>query len=107
VRRINRNNDALFSERTTSSDFEVPKYPKTKDEKDFVRNNVALNFLFSHTNEQDLSKITDAFEKSEFNKDDVIIEENENGDYFYLVEFGFVQSTIKGIQVRIATATEC
>lgn len=107
LKRMKAHMEIVYAKRSNYAEFRVPEFSKTSEEENFIRKNIALNFLFSHANEQDLSNITKAFEKVEFSKDSVVIEEGENGDYFYLVECGLVQFIKKGDKIGVAAPTDC
>jgi len=51
--------------------------------------------LFSHIDAEDLSQLYDAMLTKSFNKGDIIIQQGDKGDYFYVVDSGVCDISIK------------
>lgn len=75
-------------------DFVPPVYPKSKTQKSFIEKAILQNFVFSNLRPAEISTMIDAFEKISFDKDTAIIEQGQDGDYFYVIESGTVQFVI-------------
>jgi len=81
------------------ADFKAPVFSKSRSQKDFIKNAILGNFVFSNLEEAELSVMIDAFERVERVKGDVIIKEGDEGDYYYVIEKGQVQYSISGKNV--------
>lgn len=78
------------------NNFQAPSYPKSRAQTDFIKGAILGNFVFSNLDKAELNVMLDAFEKVAFNKDDMIIKEGEEGDYYYVIESGEVQFSVQG-----------
>lgn len=73
------------------SSFTAPVYPKTKAEKNLIREALKANFIFATSSERELRTFIDAFEESDVTAGDKIIVEGNVGDYFYVLKKGKVR----------------
>lgn len=62
--------------------------PKTGEEKDHIHTSIQHNFVFASLEMNDISEMVDAMTSKECTKGDVIIQEGDQGDYFYIVQAG-------------------
>ena len=60
---------------------------------------IAKNVLFSHLDENERSDIFDAMFAKEANEDEVIIQQGDEGDNFYIIDHGSVDIYVNGAKV--------
>jgi len=84
------------------ANFKAPSYPKSRAQRDFIKEAILGNFVFSNLDKAELNVMLDAFEKVAFNKNDLVITEGEEGDYYYVIEEGTVQFSVHGKDVGVA-----
>ena len=71
--------------------FTLPVYPKSDEEKKFLKETLEKSFIFADLGERELNSIIDAFEKTDFQADAEILHQgDETADYFYVVYKGSV-----------------
>jgi len=73
-----------------TADFEPPVYAKSDKEKTFLEFALKDNFIFTDLSEEERSSFIDAMQKEECEKGTTIIQQGDNGDFFYIVETGKV-----------------
>jgi Cyclic nucleotide-binding domain len=77
--------------------YEIPNYPKTKDEERFLDEALQKNFIFATLNETELQKLIGSMERQVVSTGTKVIEQGSTtGDFFYVVESGkiiFVKDT--------------
>ena len=73
------------------SSFQFPSFEKTSDVRALITNVISGNFIFEGLGTETLSKLVDAFEHCEVEKDEIIIKEGDKGDFFYVIEQGTVE----------------
>ena len=67
----------------------IPKVvDKTSEQYDRIKQRCIQSFLFSSLDDKELRTVIDAMEEKDFNKDDKVIEQGDNGDVLYLIESG-------------------
>ena len=72
-----------------SGHWKPPKHHKTQDQYDRLKTAVAHNFLFSHLDEDSFQTVLDALvEKSVPAQNIKVIQQGDEGDYFYVIESG-------------------
>ncbi|OQV20091.1 cAMP-dependent protein kinase regulatory subunit [Hypsibius exemplaris] len=73
-----------------------------KDEATLARltKSAGKNFLFQHLEEDEKRDIFDAMFPVQYNKDDVIIKQGDDGDNFYVIESGEVDILVNGKHVN-------
>lgn len=74
--------------------FVIKVVPKAAAELDRIRSAVKANFLFQHLNEAQSKMIFDAMEPKASAAGDVIIQQGDPGDFFYIVESGEYSVTV-------------
>lgn len=79
--------------------FKAPVFAKEGTEKSFIRENVKNNFVFSSLSERELRTLVDAFEKIQVKQGEHIIEQGDDGDYFYVIRDGKVRFEVSGQKV--------
>jgi cAMP-dependent protein kinase regulator len=70
--------------------FEPKKIAKPADTMERIANAVKGNFLFSKLSQSDLNVVRDAMFEMKYRQHDVIIQQGEEGDNFYVIESGEV-----------------
>ena len=68
--------------------YTLPVHPKSKEECQRIKAAVRANFLFRHLNEEQLDKAVMAMETIPVKTGDVIIRQFDEGDRFYIADFG-------------------
>jgi len=68
--------------------YELPVHQKSQDECARIKAAVRANFLFRHLNDEQLDRATLAMETLEVKAGDVIIKQFDEGDRFYIADFG-------------------
>ena len=70
--------------------YDPPKFDKDPAVKDFLMSVLESMFLFADLNKEDLHMLVDAMLLEEVKRKDVIINQGDVGDYFYIVDHGNV-----------------
>jgi len=73
--------------------------PKSKDQRAQIDRKLETNFLFAHLTEESRSEIVDILVEKVFNKDDVIIKQGDEGDFFYIIEEGTCEIFVNDTKV--------
>lgn len=68
--------------------YQLPVYPKSKEECARIKAAVRSNFLFRHLNEEQLDKAVLAMETIAVKAGDIIIRQFDEGDRFYIADYG-------------------
>jgi cAMP-dependent protein kinase regulator len=71
--------------------FTAPVFPKTIQEKQFIREALTNNFVFAALSERELRIIVDAFEAFDFKANEKLIVQGDVGDFFYVLRKGTVR----------------
>jgi cAMP-dependent protein kinase regulator len=71
--------------------FKAPVFPKDYEEKEFIRKALKSNFVFAALSERELRTIIDAFEKCVVQANEVLIQQGDVGDFFYVIREGKVR----------------
>ena len=71
-----------------SSNYKAPFHKKTEEENQFLLEALQRNFVFADLGTAELMPLVDAMEKTECPKGEVIIQQGELGDYFYVLSSG-------------------
>ncbi len=79
--------------------FHAPDFPKSLEEKKFLRQALQANFLFSALSERELRTIVDAFEFISVQNKETIIQQGDVGDFFYVIRKGEVKYVVDGTVV--------
>mmetsp|Transcript_15804 Transcript_15804/g.17671 ORF Transcript_15804/g.17671 Transcript_15804/m.17671 type:complete len:823 (+) Transcript_15804:160-2628(+) len=86
-----------------TKDFVPPSYPKSDAAIQFIDASLADNFIFSSLNVTERRSLIDAMMLEAVSEGHVIINQGENGDYFYVVEEGQVSFSVDGNNVGSCT----
>jgi len=87
--------------------FTAPVHPKTHEEQLFIEQAVLMNFVFSTMSPREMKTMIAAFEKVHVPNDDVIIQQGDQGDYFYVLLHGQVRFEVNGKEVGTAKRGHC
>lgn len=79
--------------------YAYPMFEKTEEERQFIANAIADNFIFRGVMKECMIKLLDAFEKRSASVGTKIITEGEVGDYFYIIMGGRVDFTVNSKRV--------
>lgn len=71
-----------------SADFEAKIVPKTKRQTHLLKKAIAANFLFQTLSEEEQNSVVDAMEPYSAVTDQIIINQGDEGDFFYIIESG-------------------
>mmetsp|Transcript_4496 Transcript_4496/g.6639 ORF Transcript_4496/g.6639 Transcript_4496/m.6639 type:complete len:822 (-) Transcript_4496:243-2708(-) len=86
-----------------TKDFVPPSYPKSDAAIQFIDASLADNFIFSSLNVAERRSLIDAMSLEAVSEGHAIINQGENGDYFYVVEEGQVSFSVDGNNVGSCT----
>jgi cAMP-dependent protein kinase regulator len=84
--------------------YKPPVFPKSKAEKAFILKALSQNFVFSGVAPETLSSLVLAFEKYEASAGDTLIQQGDQGDYFYILYAGKCNFQVNGSTVGEAIA---
>jgi cAMP-dependent protein kinase regulator len=76
--------------------YQPPVFPKSQTEQEFIRKSLSQNFVFSGVAIETLSALVLAFEKYENVAGDVLIQQGDQGDYFYILFSGTCNFQVNG-----------
>jgi CRP-like cAMP-binding protein len=81
------------------ADFAPPKFPHSSNEKKLIRKALKKNFVFSDLMDRDLKPLVAAFEGILFERGQLIIQQGDPGDFFYILASGKVSFFVNNIKV--------
>ena len=73
-----------------ASGFVPPVFPKSAEEEQFLRVSLPKNFVFENLESEELEQLVKAMEKVAIKHQEVIIQQGDEGDFFYVVYEGSV-----------------
>eukprot|EP00977_Amphora_coffeiformis_P008121 scaffold1818_cov162-Amphora_coffeaeformis.AAC.6 len=73
-----------------NDDYKPPFHEKSKEESIFIADALQKNFVFENLDKHDLQPLVGAFEKVQVPKDEIIIQQGHEGDWFYIILKGSV-----------------
>lgn len=94
----------VFAQPVQSGLFEAKKYPKSVEDIDLIDSALEDNFVFSKLPPSKRAGLIESFEPIIVKAGTKIIEEGEEGDYFYVVGSGIVDIQIDGKDIGTAEA---
>lgn len=71
-----------------TNDEPAPNYPKSAEEREYLLSTVAQIFIFRSLENKQVDKVIEAMFGREVKENDVIIEQGDDGDNFYIIESG-------------------
>ena len=77
--------------------LDIPVFDKTDEERKFIEESLRGNFIFSKIS--DLNDLVSAFEKHVVPDGEIVITENDDADYFYVIESGIIDFFINQKEV--------
>ena len=69
--------------------------PKTDDQRNRIQKSLVGNFLFKHLESEQYNDVLNAMKEVNIKKDTWVIEQGDDGDYFYVVESGHFAAYIR------------
>jgi cAMP-dependent protein kinase regulator len=81
------------------SEFKAPNYPKSKDDVKFLDEALGENFIFSDLTTKERSLLIKAMQKQECKEGELIIQQGDTGDFFYICEQGRITFVADGKDV--------
>ena len=93
---LNRRRISVSAECEQITSAEIRSIPKTKEEYSDIVKRTSGNFLFSDLEDEQLERIIDSMEKRQISAESVLIQQNDDGDYFYLIKEGIFEVLIDG-----------
>ena len=80
--------------------YTPPSYKKKKKDEDLIRKELGRNFIFKKLAPSLIEILTKAFEPApKYKKGEVVIEQGDGGDYFYVIASGTVDYELDGDKV--------
>jgi cAMP-dependent protein kinase regulator len=86
-------------EEDTSDDPDVI-HPKSDKERDFLHNAVEKIFMFRSLEQKQLERVLDAMFSRDVVNGDIVIEQGDEGDNFYIIESGIYDIYVNKIKIR-------
>lgn len=72
----------------------LPVYPKTSDQLRRIKASITNNFIFRDLDEEQETGVLNAMQERKVGKDEVVIRQGDVGEYFYVVESGYLHCYI-------------
>lgn len=79
----------------SSTDEPLPVYSKTPDQLRRIKASIANNFIFRDLDEEQATGVLNAMQERTVDRDEVVIRQGDVGEYFYVVESGFLHCYIR------------
>jgi cAMP-dependent protein kinase regulator len=79
----------------STSDEPLPVYLKTSDQLRRIKASIANNFIFRDLDEEQETGVLNAMQERMVGKDEVVIRQGDVGEYFYVVESGYLHCYIR------------
>lgn len=80
-------------------DFKAPDYPKSKEDTKFLDEALGDNFVFSDLDPKERKMLIKALQKQECTEGEIIMNQGDVGDFFYICEKGSVNFVVDGKDV--------
>ncbi|KIK08369.1 hypothetical protein K443DRAFT_1473 [Laccaria amethystina LaAM-08-1] len=77
------------------SDEPLPVYPKTDDQLRRIKSAIRGDFIFRDLDEEQETGVLNAMQERKVPKDEVVIQQGDVGEYFYVVESGLLHCYIR------------
>jgi len=84
-------------------DYTPPKFSHSSEEKKLIKKTLKRNFIFADLTDRELRPLVAAFEAVKYNKGEVIIQQGDPGDYFFILKSGKVTFSVNGVKVGRTT----
>lgn len=76
--------------------FKIGFFSKSSVENELIQSALKKNFVFEHLSAKELKPLVGAFEKTTASKDEVIIKQGDEGNFFYIIASGECYFTVDG-----------
>ena len=90
---------AAIMARGSDKDYVKTTIPKSDQVRNLIYHSIKRNMLFRHCSEEELQDLIDAFGTANFEADDVVIKQGDDGDMFYVVEEGKLDVMVSSADV--------
>mmetsp|Transcript_60700 Transcript_60700/g.166687 ORF Transcript_60700/g.166687 Transcript_60700/m.166687 type:complete len:227 (+) Transcript_60700:366-1046(+) len=92
-----RNISIMAAAVTMPSNWQPPVYEKADDEMLMLTQRVGQNALMKHLGKKEVDILVKAFQVKYFDSGDIIIEQGDTGDLFYIIEEGQCEIFVEGV----------
>lgn len=99
-RRTSVSAEAMNPDKFKSDSWKPPTNDLTQSQKIELAKSLSSNFLFQQLEDGAKKTIITALTKKQFKKDDEIIRQGDEGDFFYIIESGTVDFYVNGTKVN-------
>ncbi|CUM67261.1 uncharacterized protein PRCAT00004954001 [Priceomyces carsonii] len=99
-RRTSVSAEAMNPDKFKTDSWKPPKNDLTPKQRDELGNSLSSNFLFRQLEDDSRTTVLEALTKKTFKKDDQIIRQGDEGDYFYIIGSGTVDFYVNGAKVN-------
>lgn len=82
-----------------NDNWKPPYHELTSDQLSRLNQSIVKNFLFTNLEEDALDTVLHALQEKKFQKDEVVIKQGDEGDFFYILEKGHVDFFVNGEKV--------
>ena len=90
----------VFSESINNEEAKyLPQVPKSDSVKKLINDALRSNFMFASVHDEDVEEMIKVMSSKNVKKGEVIIQEGDRGDFFYVVESGNYDIAVKGLIV--------
>ncbi|KAI0091886.1 camp-dependent protein kinase regulatory subunit [Irpex rosettiformis] len=79
----------------TEFDEPLRVYPKSAEQTSRIRTSIMKNFIFQGLDEEQQQGVLNAMQEINVEKDEVVIRQGDVGEYFYVVESGYLECYIR------------
>ncbi|KAH9951849.1 protein kinase A regulatory subunit [Amylocystis lapponica] len=79
----------------SETDEPLPVFPKTPDQLRRIRASIATNFIFRDLDEEQETGVLNAMQESKVMQDEIVIRQGDVGEFFYVVEDGWLNCYIR------------
>jgi cAMP-dependent protein kinase regulator len=96
---VNRANRQQITSRPVDlhdANYEPPEFPKTAEQRDFLRTVLKVNFIFNALAEAEMEQLISAMQREDVAKGTLVIQQGDVGDYYYIVEAGEIEYILDG-----------
>lgn len=99
-RRTSVSAEALNPDKFKSDSWKPPTNDLTASQKSELQKTLTSNFLFKQLDENLKKTVIDVLTRKQFKKNDEIIKQGDEGDFFYIIENGTVDFYVNGTKVN-------
>lgn len=77
-------------------DFVAPVHPKSEEDRAFLDKSLGSNFIFSDLTDGERNMLIDAMQKESADEGDIVIQQGDVGDFFYICQTGKISFICDG-----------